>query len=149
MRAAKSPRRLPLRAATACLLAFSAGASSGCSFFLSNGPPANAAQLQDFKCEESYAPPIVDTVLASAGLVTSLALNGVAHALNGSSNARIGVFALITVGLPGTSAIYGYTQVRRCNAAERNAAGKSVRVTSKPPASDATLRLGEQVAADE
>lgn len=88
--------------------------------------PANVAQRPDFKCEESYAPPIVDTALASAGLLATLALNSVAHALNSSGNARIGVFALITVGLPGASAVYGYTQVGRCRAAEHEAPGKSV-----------------------
>lgn len=121
MRAAKRIPRLPLGAAAACLLACAAGASSGCSFFFSNGPPANVAQRQDFKCEESYAPPIVDTALASAGLVATLGLNSLAHALNSSGNARIGVFALITVGLPGASAVYGYTQVHRCRAAEQTA----------------------------
>lgn len=120
MRAAKRISRLPMGTAAACLLACAAGASSGCSFFFSSGPPANVAQRQDFKCEESYAPPIVDTALASAGLVATLGLNSLAHAFNSSGNARIGVFALITVGLPGASAVYGYTQVHRCRAAEQN-----------------------------
>ena len=126
MRAAKPLPRLPLGAAAACLLAFSAGASSGCSFFFSSGPPANVAQRPDFKCEESYAPPIVDTALASAGLLATLGLNSVAHALNSSGNARIGLFALITVGLPGAAAVYGYTQVGRCRAAEHEVPGKVV-----------------------
>ena len=129
MRAARRIPGLPPAAAT-CVLALAAGASSGCSFVFSSGPPANVAQAQDFKCEESYAPPIVDTVLASAGLVATIGLNSIAHAWNSSGNSRIGLFALIAVGVPGTSAIYGYTQVHRCRAAERNAAGKSVRVAA-------------------
>ena len=120
MGVAKGMPRLPLGAAAATLLACAASASSGCSFFFSSGPPANVAQRQDFKCEESYAPPIVDTALAGAGLFTTLALNAIAHAWNSSGNARIGVYALITVGLPGASAVYGYTQVHRCHAAEQS-----------------------------
>jgi hypothetical protein len=81
---------------------------AGCSFIFVEGPPARHREMPYFACSTSNAPPVLDTVVG--GLA---AMSATAPAANTESSARISQ-AVMAAALA-ASAIYGYTQVSRCD----------------------------------
>jgi hypothetical protein len=113
-------RAVPFAVIALCVLALCANA---CSFAYVYGPPSDTQNVKSFDCTDSYALPIVDTVLAAVGGAMSFMIYGLGRALGGSPTPAFYGVALVTIGLPTASAIYGYHKVGSC----RDAARSSVR----------------------
>jgi hypothetical protein len=104
------------RAVTAVLL-FASVSNFGCSLMLTQGPPANHAELPYFDCTTSYAPPVLDTIWGGLNLLGALTAAGRTDAdlPNRSTVMAVGLgWALLS----GASAIYGYTRVAACQEAK-------------------------------
>lgn len=126
----------PLAGAATCLLAM---AANGCSFIFSAGPPPDHRQMRYFDCPSSHVPPVIDTVLAAAGGLVTLAAvaltenpinfseirrpnaHEVAPAfaqIDGSEAAGLVAIAAALVAVPTVSAIRGYAKVSECREAK-------------------------------
>lgn len=95
---------------------FAVSLHSGCSYLFVNGPPANHAERATFECSESNAWPVIDAIWAG--------LNGIGAASAAGDNTNPNQGQIVAVGLTwlavsGTSAIYGFTKVSKCNDAKR------------------------------
>jgi hypothetical protein len=117
------------RGVGALLVALASG-SGGCVSFLGvSGPPADHRERPAFACTESYASPIIDTVLAAAGTTLTVGIAGVGQALGSVHYDRLAILAVGTVVLPTASAVYGYSKVGEC----RDAQSEAMRRPSLPP----------------
>jgi len=88
--------------------------------------------VKSFECTDSYTLPVVDTVLAVVGGTVSFMIYGLGSALGGSPTPAFYGFALVTVGLPTASAIYGYNKVGSCRGAAR-ASARPIAATDLAP----------------
>jgi hypothetical protein len=136
------------RNATATLalvaLAASVPVSSGCSFLFSEGAPDNHRALESFQCGDSYAPPIVDTVMG--GLLAFGAIGAAANEdktvakanpidqpqVRHDTNVGIGI-ALAFAVADAAGAIYGYRAVGDCRQAEATRLAEVSRARVLPP----------------
>jgi hypothetical protein len=126
--------------AVTCLLAL---AANGCSFLFAEGPPPKHREMLYFDCPTSYGFPVVDTAIAVSGGLLSLAIIALAtnpvtlEAINvtgarapGTAQVSAGgtialvAIPLVLVGLPGTSAVYGYQKVGDCRDAKAELAAR-------------------------
>jgi hypothetical protein len=117
---------------TTVAVAMAALTASGCSFLFSEGPPADSARRPYFTCAESYAPPIVDTVIAG---LTALAVAGAKQTPDETEQAyeqRVGGTLGVAV-VTGLAAIYGYAVVGSCRDAKEQHAAEAWRASRLPP----------------
>jgi hypothetical protein len=92
------------------VLLAAACAQAGCSFIFVEGPPERHEQMPYFACSTSNAPPVLDTVAGGLYAVAAAVPSD-----KTTDSARIAQ-AVLAAGLA-VSAIYGYTQVSRCDEA--------------------------------
>ena len=114
-----------------CVLAVS---SNACSFAFVEGPPPNAEGLKTFDCTDSFAPPVLDTVLAVIDGALALFAYGLGRALGGSPTPVFWGFLAVGVGAPTASAIYGYSKVGSCRDVRRRTSAPSVAENEPTPA---------------
>jgi hypothetical protein len=117
-----------MRRLTAVLMAFLT--STGCSFALVSGPPANHQQLPVIECTTSRVGPILDTVwsvLQTLNLVAAIAQDEESwqDQFHGdapfSRNAAIGIYSSFAA-LGAAGMWYGYSGVSECRAAKQELA---------------------------
>jgi hypothetical protein len=120
-------KRSPVLVVAATLLVSSI---TGCSFIFSEGPPSRHEALVHFNCGESYAPPVVDTVVSGLMLLSAASIRSSNKVENPSLLA--GTYLAMGV-LTGASAIYGYTVVPGCKEAQELRLARNVRQQSLPP----------------
>jgi hypothetical protein len=125
--------RLPPIITISCALL--APALGGCSFLFSEGAPDDHASRVYFACAESYAPPIVDTVVAAvAGLaVVSTAQSGLMHGETESQRQAALAIDGAVAALTTAAAAYGYVAVSGCREAKRERAFEMARASALPP----------------
>jgi hypothetical protein len=116
-------RRSPLRAAAVILATLS---TTGCSFILSSRPPPYYAVTPSFECTRTYAPAVVDTVLAAtyatltAGNVwAGASARGAWFVGSEGFSILLGVSAAAYAG----SAVWGYSTANECRDALRRSVG--------------------------
>jgi hypothetical protein len=107
------------------------GTGPGCAFIFSQGPPSPERQAKEtyFDCSGSWAPPIVDTLLATGTGISAVATYNsqtVAYPHNAAAISA-GLTALLA-----TSAIYGVTSVASCGSAKRARLERKERETLLP-----------------
>jgi len=122
-------RAVPSAVIAVCLLALCA---NGCSFAYVYGPPPETKGLKSFECTDSYTLPVVDSVLAVVGGTVSFMIYGLGRALGGGPTPVFYGFALVTIGVPTASAIYGYNKVGGCREAAR-ASARPIAATDLTP----------------
>lgn len=113
-----------MRAGVAAAAGLVAMAGSGCSFVFAHNPPPNHRELRYFDCPRSYTAPVVDTGVAVGATAVVLLAAAIAVSTGpflGGGDFNAGRFALVAVpvvGLPTSSAVYGYVKVANCREAK-------------------------------
>jgi len=130
-------------AAAATVALVWASSLAGCSFLFSEGPPTDLPVRATFTCGDSYAPPVVDTVVTGLLGLDALAQVATKNATVASShdpettrhdaNVAIGVTAAFTA-ITAAAAVYGYSSASGCRAAreERDLALARARLLPSP-----------------
>jgi hypothetical protein len=109
------------------------GMGTGCSLVFSEAAPAGYETRTYFACGDSLAPPILDTV--ATGLFGLTTLQGPSNSMSMSASERR-TSQVVTIGaavLAAGSAVYGYTAVADCRAAERARLMAMARASWLPP----------------
>jgi hypothetical protein len=141
-----SSTRAPNATAVSVALALVAAAivPCGCSFLFSAGAPDNHRALESFQCGDSYAPPVVDTVVG--GLLAFGAIGAAANEdktvakanpvdqpqVRRDTNVGIGVAIAFAVA-DAAGAIYGYHAAGDCREAQATRLAEVSRARVLPP----------------
>jgi hypothetical protein len=92
--------------------ALALGGGGGCSFAFVHRAPPREQPAQKVECTTSYAPPIVDTVLAAVGGLLTFALTSICiDSCGDSQNYKRAALSIPLFVLPAASAVYGYSGV--------------------------------------
>jgi hypothetical protein len=101
-------------------LVLTVAGQAGCSFAFVEPPPVDHARRRFFDCSTVVAPPIVDSVLASLGVLSLAGAAGESEAdaqRNGTTRAATVASAVVLLGAAGSAAIYGYRATAACRQA--------------------------------
>jgi hypothetical protein len=106
--------------------------AGGCSFLFSEGAPADDRPRPFLSCGDSYAPPVIDTVVAGLAGLTLSSSKKRANQTDAQYQGGLAVLGTAAV-LTATGAIYGYTATASCRAAKQARAVEAWHAAWLPP----------------
>jgi len=119
----------------------------GCGVAFMHGPPAGNEHMWEFRCSQSYVPPLLDGVLGAVFLVAGFTIASDPSEYGYPENARGNLIAagVLEAAFLGASSAVGFDKVNRCRAALAQLATRQARIRSisAPPGTPvARIRVG-------